>query len=195
MARSQPNSNYPECPCCGAPVDPLDAIFDKTLGVIMHGGESIRLTPTQFALVEAIAARYPGLATREYIMDYVYGLLPDCDEPDDKVIDVVLCKIRKALEAVGLVVVTEWGRGYRLVVADERMKARIVAQRGMSSAARAKLTDCDVRGTPEEETLRSLHKAGYPITTIAQRLGLPFRTTIANMERLGLIKPPPRAVA
>ena len=47
-------------------------------------------------------------------MDRLYN---DTDEPDDKIIDVFVCKLRKKLSAAGVEgaeIATKWGKGFAL---------------------------------------------------------------------------------
>jgi two-component system cell cycle response regulator CtrA len=58
--------------------------------------------------------------SKEAILDHLYGGL---DEPNPKIIDVFICKIRKKLQALGVddFIETNWGRGYMVI--DHRQDA------------------------------------------------------------------------
>jgi two-component system cell cycle response regulator CtrA len=49
--------------------------------------------------------------SKENFLDHLYGGM---DEPDSKIIDVFVCKLRKKLQTAGAnnVIGTVWGRGY-----------------------------------------------------------------------------------
>lgn len=69
------------------------------------------LTRTEQAVIEALIAR--EFASKEFIMHFLYNDRPD-DPPEQKIIDVLVCKARAKLAPFGIKVETLWGRGYRL---------------------------------------------------------------------------------
>jgi two-component system cell cycle response regulator CtrA len=71
------------------------------------------LTGREEALLAALVGREEGM-TKEQLMHAMYGLLPDGQEPEIKIIDVFICKMRKKLKPCALEIETVWGRGYRL---------------------------------------------------------------------------------
>jgi len=76
-------------------------------------GTSLALTAKEFALLQLLMMRKNMVMTKEAILAQLYGGL---DEPEVKIIDVFVCKIRKKLAAVGVAdfVGTVWGRGYTI---------------------------------------------------------------------------------
>lgn len=86
-----------------------------TLNVELHtviaNGVSLSLTGKEFALLQLLMLRKNMVMTKEAILTQLYGGM---DEPEVKIIDVFVCKIRKKLAAVGLsdFIGTVWGRGY-----------------------------------------------------------------------------------
>jgi len=95
---------------------PSHSIFDFETGQIeTRDGRSIRVTPTESAILVDLARRPGETRTKQQIMDAIYG---GEDEPEMKIIDVLVCKLRrKIIEATGGVdvVQTIWGRGYQFV--------------------------------------------------------------------------------
>lgn len=74
----------------------------------------IRLTGKEYSIVELLSLRKGATLTKEMFLNHLYGGI---DEPDLKIIDVFICKLRKKLmEALGGVnyIETVWGRGYVL---------------------------------------------------------------------------------
>jgi hypothetical protein len=67
------------------------------------------LTALEARLIGAISVRAPAVATKQAIYAAIYG---DACGPDLKIIDVMICKIRKKMPGV---VSTAWGRGYYLL--------------------------------------------------------------------------------
>jgi len=76
-------------------------------------GIHIALTGKEFELLRLLMLRRNLVLTKEAILDQLYGGL---DEPEVKIIDVFVCKIRKKLARAGLasVIGTVWGRGYTI---------------------------------------------------------------------------------
>lgn len=77
-------------------------------------GENIPLTSKEYAILELLAMRKGSTLTKEMFLNHLYGGL---DEPELKIIDVFVCKLRKKLaKALGgeSCIETIWGRGYVL---------------------------------------------------------------------------------
>ena len=74
---------------------------------------SVHLTGKEFAILELLALRKGQVLTKDAFLNHLYGGM---DEPDGKIIDVFICKLRKKLQAVGGIdmISTVWGRGYIL---------------------------------------------------------------------------------
>ncbi|MDZ7905546.1 MAG: response regulator transcription factor [Cypionkella sp.] len=86
----------------------LDA---KTVDV---GGAAVHLTGKEYQMLELLSLRKGTTLTKEMFLNHLYGGM---DEPELKIIDVFICKLRKKLaEATGgqNYIETVWGRGYVL---------------------------------------------------------------------------------
>jgi two-component system cell cycle response regulator CtrA len=86
----------------------LDA---KTVSV---AGESVHLTGKEYQMLELLSLRKGTTLTKEMFLNHLYGGM---DEPELKIIDVFICKLRKKLAmATGgeSYIETVWGRGYVL---------------------------------------------------------------------------------
>lgn len=81
----------------------------------------------------AILLSRDGAVTKETFLNLMYGGLPD-DEPELKIIDVFICKLRKKLKPFDIEVTTIWGRGYILGPAE---KKKIRAMQGAMEAFRS----------------------------------------------------------
>jgi two-component system, cell cycle response regulator CtrA len=74
----------------------------------------IHLTGKEYAILELLALRKGTTLTKEAFLNHLYGGM---DEPELKIIDVFICKLRRKLaEALGddNCIETVWGRGYVL---------------------------------------------------------------------------------
>ena len=77
-------------------------------------GAQVHLTNKEYAILELLAMRKGTVLTKEMFLNHLYSSM---DEPEIKIIDVFVCKLRKKLsEASGGVnyIETVWGRGYML---------------------------------------------------------------------------------
>lgn len=83
----------------------------KTLEV---DGASVDLTGKEYAMLELLALRKGTTVTKEMFLNHLYG---GVDEPQAKIVDVFICKLRKKLAlACGgdNYIETIWARGYAL---------------------------------------------------------------------------------
>jgi two-component system, cell cycle response regulator CtrA len=94
----------------------LDA---KTVDV---GGAPVHLTGKEYQMLELLSLRKGTTLTKEMFLNHLYGGM---DEPELKIIDVFICKLRKKLAvATGGEnhIETVWGRGYVLRDPDGRVR-------------------------------------------------------------------------
>ncbi len=78
------------------------------------GGEPLHLTGKEYGILELLSLRKGQTLTKEQFLNHLYGGI---DEPELKIIDVFICKLRKKLAtATGgdSYIETVWGRGYVL---------------------------------------------------------------------------------
>ena len=77
-------------------------------------GQSVHLTGKEYQMLELLSLRKGTTLTKEMFLNHLYGGM---DEPELKIIDVFICKLRKKLaNAAGgkNFIETVWGRGYVL---------------------------------------------------------------------------------
>ena len=90
------------------------------------GGKPVHLTAKEYQMLELLSLRKGTTLTKEMFLNHLYGGM---DEPDVKIVDVFICKLRKKLaEATGgqNYIETVWGRGYVLrepIKAEEALDA------------------------------------------------------------------------
>ncbi|MCA3442210.1 MAG: response regulator transcription factor [Rhodobacter sp.] len=99
----------------------LDA---KTVDV---NGEMVHLTGKEYQMLELLSLRKGTTLTKEMFLNHLYGGM---DEPELKIIDVFICKLRKKLaEATGghNHIETVWGRGYVLREPGLQSQRRVAA--------------------------------------------------------------------
>ena len=76
--------------------------------------QPVHLTGKEYGILELLSLRKGTTLTKEMFLDHLYG---GTDEPDFRIIDVFVCKLRKKLaQATGgnHYIETVWGRGYVL---------------------------------------------------------------------------------
>ena len=86
----------------------LDAKTVEADGVPVH------LTGKEYQMLELLSLRKGSTLTKEMFLNHLYGGM---DEPEVKIIDVFICKLRKKLSAATggeNYIETVWGRGYVL---------------------------------------------------------------------------------
>jgi len=78
-------------------------------------GLHVRVTGKEYKMLELLCLRNGMIVTKEMFLNYLYG---GHDEPEMKIVDVFICKLRKKLAAAGMegngFIETLWGRGYRI---------------------------------------------------------------------------------
>ena len=81
------------------------------------GGQPIYLTGREYSILELLALRKGSTLTKDMIMSQLYGGM---DEPQLKIIDVFVCKLRRKLSAASdeNYIETVWGRGYLMPVLE-----------------------------------------------------------------------------
>ena len=81
-------------------------------------GQPLHTTRKEYAILELLSLRKGSTLTKGMIMSHLYGGM---DEPEIKIIDVYICKLRRKLSATGgdNLIETDWGRGYILREPDQ----------------------------------------------------------------------------
>jgi two-component system cell cycle response regulator CtrA len=77
-------------------------------------GVPIHLTPSEYKMLELLSLRKNSVLTKEACLNHLYNGL---SEPEIKIIDVFICKLRKKIAAAGdgdSQIETVWGGGYML---------------------------------------------------------------------------------
>lgn len=113
-------------------VGPLQLDLDSR--EVYVAGTQIHLTGKEYAILELMVLRKGMVLTKEAFLNHLYGGM---DEPEVKIIDVFVCKLRKklALAGAGHLIGTVWGRGYmirepnsdRIPVMAEQMLERVLS--------------------------------------------------------------------
>ena len=82
-------------------------------------GKPLHLTGKEYGIMELLSLRKGSTLNKDQFLNHLYGGM---DEPELKIIDVFICKLRKKLEKASggkSYIETVWGRGYVLRDPDE----------------------------------------------------------------------------
>jgi two-component system, cell cycle response regulator CtrA len=92
--------------------------------------QRVHLTGKEYGMLELLSLRKGTTLTKEMFLNHLYGGM---DEPELKIIDVFICKLRKKLAAATggeHYIETVWGRGYVLRDANEVPQPAAMAAAG-----------------------------------------------------------------
>lgn len=90
-----------------------DLVLNLDARTITVDGQPVYLTGKEYKMLELLALRKGSTITKDMFLSHVYGGM---DEPELKIIDVFICKLRKKLDRhfSHRFIDTIWGRGYVL---------------------------------------------------------------------------------
>jgi len=112
-------------------VGDLDVYLDRKVAEVR--GRRVHLTAKEYGMLELLMLRRGHVVTKEMFLNHLYG---GTDEPELKIIDVFICKLRKKFKPLigHRLVETVWGRGYSIEkpreAADGSSVADFVAENG-----------------------------------------------------------------
>ena len=104
-----------------------DLVVNLDTKTIEVNGARVQLTGKEYQILELLSLRKGTTLSKEMFLNHLYGGM---DEPDAKIIDVFICKLRKKLaNASGgkNYVETVWGRGYVLRQPTDKEEVKISA--------------------------------------------------------------------
>lgn len=99
----------------------------------------LKLTTKEYAILELLVLRKGSTLSKEVFLNHLYGGM---DEPELKIIDVFVCKLRKKLaDALGGAnyIETVWGRGYVLRDQDTTVQKAVSSSTNVLPGANAKV--------------------------------------------------------
>lgn len=102
-----------------------DILVNLDAKTVEVNGSRVHLTGKEYQMLELLSLRKGTTLTKEMFLNHLYGGM---DEPELKIIDVFICKLRKKLSAATgghNHIETVWGRGY--VLRDPNDAAQVSA--------------------------------------------------------------------
>ena len=94
------------------PIQTGDLVLNVDTRTVEVNGARVHLTAKEYQLLELLSLHKGIPLTKEVIMNHLYN---DMEEPEIKIIDVFVCKLRKKLADASsgkTYIETVWGRGY-----------------------------------------------------------------------------------
>jgi two-component system, cell cycle response regulator CtrA len=84
---------------------------------VLINGRPVKITGKEYLMLEILMLRKGQTVTKDMFLNHLYH---GVDEADTKIIDVLICKLRRKLNAAGAtdVIATVWGQGYALRVSQ-----------------------------------------------------------------------------
>ena len=101
-------------------------------GMVEVDGQPLHLTGKEYGILQLLSLRKGTTLTKEMFLNHLYGGM---DEPELKIIDVFICKLRKKLAAATEgenYIETVWGRGY--VLRDPQEQSGMVAAEAVAAS-------------------------------------------------------------
>lgn len=96
-----------------------DVEIDIDTQTVTVKGKTLHLTGKEYGIMELLSLRKGATLNKDQFLNHLYGGI---DEPELKIIDVFICKLRKKLENASggkNYIETVWGRGYVLRDPDD----------------------------------------------------------------------------
>lgn len=97
-----------------------DVVVNLDTQTVTVQGKNLHLTGKEYGIMELLSLRKGSTLNKDQFLNHLYGGI---DEPELKIIDVFICKLRKKLERASggkNYIETVWGRGYVLRDPDEK---------------------------------------------------------------------------
>ena len=141
-------------------------------------GKTVPLTGKEYGMLELLAMRQGHTITKEMFLNQLYGGM---DEPEQKIIDVFICKLRKKLaEASGgkNYIETVWGRGTRSVSRISRGSPDKPTASGITSPSKNQ-QECCARLQAHGVASRSHLRYSSDVDWMAQGSEAGFKKTLA----------------
>ena len=113
-----------------------DLVVNLDTKTVEVGGQRVHLTGKEYQMLELLSLRKGTTLTKEMFLNHLYGGM---DEPELKIIDVFICKLRKKLANASEgrnFIETVWGRGYVLREPHEAGRAHSRLIQGLRRAGR-----------------------------------------------------------
>jgi DNA-binding response OmpR family regulator len=104
------------CPLCGGEVASSETIRILPDQLMVASGDlSVALTPVEMDVLLALASAFPRKVDRGFIFDAVYWRRAGGEEPEDRIVDVYIHKLRRKMRTMPVQIDNQYGAGWSLV--------------------------------------------------------------------------------
>lgn len=95
-------------------------IIDSSRDMVCRGGVCVRLRPTVFTIFRALWRRRGDVLSRDRIHFELYAHRLYCDRPanSDGCIQTMMCRLRRRLAPLGILILVNYAEGYFLAIAE-----------------------------------------------------------------------------
>src|SRR5260221_2612574 len=93
-------------------VEQLEEVLGIDRSLTSRLRQAFGLEPGKAPILGMLLAR--DFVTRESLYIVLYADRPECDWPEEKVMDVQICKLRRILRRHGIAIETRWGEGWSM---------------------------------------------------------------------------------
>jgi two-component system cell cycle response regulator CtrA len=145
----------------GSTIRTGELILNLGTRVASVAGQQVHLSPKEYQILELLSLRKGTILTKEVLLNHLYGGM---DEPESKILDVLVCKLRKKLaQATGgsHYIETKWGQGYML------RDPAAVPVAGPRKASESR-NETDTTAAEERTAGRASHAPPQPAQPLAQ---------------------------
>lgn len=101
------------CPTCGNALPSNVFAIDREAGIVVSNGRFAHFAPQEFQVFITLYDAKGKLRSKEQLLRAVAPMVDE--EPEIKIVDVYVCKIRRKLKHTSIEIQTVWGDGYRLI--------------------------------------------------------------------------------
>ncbi|WCA57549.1 winged helix-turn-helix domain-containing protein [Agrobacterium tumefaciens] len=101
------------CPTCGQTLPAGLFAVDIESRIIIAGNSFAALTAQEMEIFSELYRRPGVLKSKEQLLSCIASHVDD--EPEIKIVDVYVCKLRKKLKPLSISIDTVWGAGYRMM--------------------------------------------------------------------------------
>lgn len=111
-------------------VDDLEFLVENLTAALEQHGEPYLagLTSTEGKIAQLLRERAPNVVAKTAIFDLLYSFRHNDETPDQKIVDVLICKCRAKLKPFEIDIETAWGRGYLMPAASAQAWDRAVGK-------------------------------------------------------------------
>ena len=114
MYRVTRNSSIARCDHCGQPLPLTNIRVEAGFTELVKNGRGYTVESMTGKVIAALLRRAPGSVSRKALYESLYADTDPDRWPQEKLLDLIICRARKALKDTDLTIVTHWGYGWSI---------------------------------------------------------------------------------